>query len=78
MELLEDLIEGETDFVFGRVIPNETKYENIEQLLLYTENLVVLIHKDHPLAARKELTMDDIKDENFIFFHESTGYNMIL
>lgn len=78
LELLEDLTGGKTDFVFGRVIPGESNYEDIEHLFLYSENLVVLINKGHPLAARKELTMDEIKDENFIFFHESTGYNMIV
>lgn len=78
LELLEDLSRGETDFVFGRIIPGETKYENIEHLPLYSENLVILIHKEHPLAGRRELTIDEVKEENFIFFHESTGYNMIV
>lgn len=78
LELLEDLSKGETDFVFGRIIPGETKSEKIGHIPLYSENLVVLIHKDHPLAAKSKLQMDELQDEDFIFFHESTGYNMIV
>lgn len=78
LELLEDLSKGETDFVFGRIIPGEAKHEKIGHTPLYAENLVVLLHKDHPFATKKEIQIDELQNEDFIFFHESTGYKMIV
>ncbi len=40
-------------------------------LWLYREPRVVLAAKDHPLAARSELTVAEVLDETFIGFHPS-------
>ncbi|WZL72238.1 LysR family transcriptional regulator [Clostridiaceae bacterium 35-E11] len=78
LDLIKDLGKAETDFVFGRIIPGQDLHMDIKYIPLYSEDLVILTHSNHPLANRKEINMEELKDEYFIFFHESTGYNMIV
>jgi DNA-binding transcriptional LysR family regulator len=45
---------------------------------LYSEKLVILINKSHPLADRGELDLQELKDEDFIFFQKSTGFHLLV
>jgi LysR family transcriptional activator of glutamate synthase operon len=78
IDLLQDLMEGETDFVFGRILPASNLSENLRYMPLYSEKLVILINKSHPLAGRGELDLRDLENEDFIFFHNATGFNLLV
>ncbi|MGL6198303.1 MAG: LysR family transcriptional regulator [Lachnospiraceae bacterium] len=78
LELLDNLIKGDADFIFGRIIPDENKNKSIIHIPLFSEELVILMHKQHSLAFHHQLEMEQLRNENFIFFHESTGYNAIV
>ena len=78
MELIEDIAKDKTDFVFGRILPDLGTYKNIKYVSLFNEDLVLLINKKNPLSSREELSLEDLEDENFIFFSESTGFKFIV
>ncbi|MDY0409898.1 LysR family transcriptional regulator [Virgibacillus soli] len=42
------------------------------------EEMMLLVHQDHPLASRKEVDIKDLKDEVFIFYHEEFALNQII
>lgn len=77
MELLQHVAGRETDFVFGRIPPDATGKE-LRYIPLYTEEMVALLHRDHALAGRASLDLEELRGERFIFFHESTGFNRIV
>ena len=78
IDLLQDLADGQTDFVFGRILPAANLSKNIRCMPLYSEELVILINKSHPLAGCHELDLRELKNENFIFFHKSTGFPLLV
>lgn len=78
MDLIHDIAQGKTDFVFGRIIPDLSIYKNIKYIPLFHEDLVILINNNHPLAGKEELSLEELKGEDFIFFHKSTGFKSIV
>jgi len=68
--LLEDLLSGGADFCFlmDREFP-----EGIEYFQLYSEELFVVLPKNHPLAYLKKIDLIDLKDENFVSFKLGIG-----
>ncbi|MDR1621267.1 MAG: LysR family transcriptional regulator [Synergistaceae bacterium] len=78
IDLLQDLVDGQTDFVFGRILPAPGSSKSLRCMPLYSEELVILINKSHSLAERDELDLRDLKDEDFIFFHKSTGFHLLV
>ena len=56
---------GHIDVGVGRILLEDPE---IERLVLIEEPLVVVLPKDHPLAGRKEVRIDDLLDEPFILY----------
>ncbi|CAH8244122.1 LysR family transcriptional regulator [Paenibacillus melissococcoides] len=44
--------------------------EDIESLPLYTEKLVLVLHRDHPLSAKESITFAELAEEPFIISME--------
>lgn len=42
------------------------------------EEMMLVVHKDHHLAARKQVEIKELADEEFIFYHEEFSLNQIL
>ncbi|NRD80102.1 LysR family transcriptional regulator [Bacillus sp. BRMEA1] len=42
------------------------------------EEMKLLVHKNHSFAGRKEVNVKDLKDEEFIFYHEEFALNQII
>ncbi|GHH99267.1 LysR family transcriptional regulator [Neobacillus kokaensis] len=42
------------------------------------EEMKLLVYKDHPLADRKLVDLKDLKEEEFIFYHEEFALNKIM
>jgi DNA-binding transcriptional LysR family regulator len=67
---LDDLISGKTHFM----ITNEDRASNpcLEYHHFTTEKINIITPLDHPLANQDELTLDEIKNENFILHPENS------
>lgn len=42
------------------------------------EEMKLIVHKNHPLASFKEVDVKDLRDEEFIFYHEDFALNQIV
>ncbi|GHV90181.1 putative HTH-type transcriptional regulator YybE [Spirochaetia bacterium] len=78
LELLKGIANEEYDFIFGRILPDQEISKYIQHLSLYTEELAILLNSNHPMAGKDELELGDLKNEDFIFFHESTGFHLLV
>jgi DNA-binding transcriptional LysR family regulator len=64
IRLLPRLLSGRLDLALVR--PPETRDQRLEFMLLFHETAVVAMSDRHPLAARKRLTIADLKDQPLI------------
>lgn len=62
--LLEKVKIGELDCIIAPVPYGEDI--NLEGRTLFTEHLMLLMHKDHELAKKAELKIEDLQDQNII------------
>jgi LysR family transcriptional regulator, hca operon transcriptional activator len=62
-DLADGLMRGRLDLAFMR---RETQAGDLEYRLVAREPLVVILPSDHPLSARKEVSLRDIAGETFI------------
>jgi DNA-binding transcriptional LysR family regulator len=46
---------------------------DIKRLLFKVDNLVAVLPPDHPYAKKKNVTLDQLRDENFIMHHDATS-----
>ena len=70
--ILDHLLLGKIEFGFSGEF-NLTKYPMIEREPVQIEELVVIVPKNHPLADRKSISFEEIKDEIFVGYTENTG-----
>ncbi len=62
----------EYDFTILRslLVTDSTKYHSI---LLYDDYLCAVVYRSHPLAGRKSIRLDELKNEKFIFPQKGSG-----
>ncbi|WP_394238098.1 LysR family transcriptional regulator [Niallia oryzisoli] len=66
--LIELVARGEIDMaLLGPVPMNEKK---VKGSIFFTEELVAILPKDHPLAGEASLTLNQLRDDSFILFPE--------
>lgn len=54
----------------------DTEYLEAEDTaLLYREDIVIALAKDHPLCQREALTLEEIKEEKFVFINQNPSIN---
>ena len=58
------------DLVFSSFVENEP---DIEFVPVFEEELVLIVHKDHPLAIFDEIDLIETKDYNYISFIKESG-----
>lgn len=63
----------ELDFA---IIDGTPANKNFESVLLAKDELIVIGPKDHPLAKKKDVTLDMLKTEKFILRHEKAHTRM--
>lgn len=70
---VEYLLRGELDLA---IISEPQETNAIDTSPLFTDNLVAVLHRDHPLARlKRSLTAADFEKENLITYDVRTGYN---
>lgn len=70
--LIEGVINGEFNLAIIAPIPNEEKEQKIKGKILFTEDVVILLPINHPLANRPSIKLQDLKNDPFVVLPE--GY----
>ena len=69
--VVEVLESGECDFAFA--VENESLDDRFEKTVFEKDHLVIVVPKDHPLAAKSAVSIDDIRSEPFVIHTNSSG-----
>src|SRR5690625_2283508 len=65
-DLIEQVIRGEINIALLGPLPQDKK--KIKGSVLFTENIVALLHSGHPLASRSSIKLIELRDEPFIVY----------
>lgn len=68
--LIDAVKNGNLDLAFLGPVP--TKELELESYILFAENLSALLPIHHPLAERKQITLNELQNDSFVLFPE--GY----
>ena len=63
------VIEGELDL---GIITLPLSRPELETLTLFEQRLVLVVPETHPLASKKQVSLNQLKDESFVLLNEST------
>lgn len=66
--LKEAVVRGDVNIALMAPVP--TNISKTKGTILFTEDLVALLPKRHPLAKEKSLTLNDLRNDSFILFPE--------
>ena len=69
-DILNGLEEEKYDLCFASYQKNRN---NLSFIPIYTEELVVVVYKDHPLAEKKEIDLNELANEYFIYYSKNSG-----
>ena len=75
--LLETLLSSEINVAFLTPPQNYEQYEDIQFYPLISDNLVVIVNRDHPIAKKKSIDLTELKDENYICMKLNYGMRRI-
>ena len=68
--LVEKLIDGSIDVVMAPL--PKVANECIESIPMFKQELFLVVYNDHPLANRKFITIDDLRNEKFVMINKKT------
>lgn len=74
--LIKELKNDKFDIAFCSLVPEEQ--DEIEFIPITKEELVVIVHPEHPLAQQDEIDLKDTAEYPFIFFNEQSGARPII
>lgn len=68
--IIKEILDKKIDLGFaGKKIINK----DIKSISLYKEKIILAINKNNPLSKKKNISISDVKNENFILFPKSKG-----
>ena len=68
-KIASSIIEGELDL---GIITLPISHPELETLTLYEQGLVLVVPIEHPLAQKKQVNVNQLKNESFVLLNEST------
>lgn len=74
-EILKGIINDQIDVGFCGEFAYEDYKDKVNREFIYNDEIVLIVHKSHPLASKKQVSFSDIKDETFIGYNKSAGMN---
>lgn len=77
-DILNQVISGNIDVGFCGEFDFATYKNDVSRVLIYNDQIVLIVNKNHPLAKRDYVTFADIKDETFIGYNDSAGLNQAI
>ncbi|MFV0364583.1 MAG: LysR family transcriptional regulator [Suipraeoptans sp.] len=72
IEILKALELGEVEVGFGVVDVNENP--NIESHILFENELMVILHKNHPLTQEDRPSLEDLVNEHIVMYRQNTTF----
>lgn len=74
-DIIDSVLDGQVDIGFCGEF-NYAAYANeISREFIYNDEIVLVVPSSHPLAKRKSVSFEDIKNETFIGYGNSAGMN---
>lgn len=70
-KVIDELKNDECDFAFAT--DNDTIDPKLTKVIYQRDEIAIIVPKKHPLAAKDEVSFEDIKDENFVLHTNSSG-----
>lgn len=72
-EILKDLKSEKIDFGFFDNTEHIKKYPEIESVLVKKEEYILIVPKNHHLANKEEVSLQDLKEEYFIVYNDKSS-----
>ncbi len=73
-QILNKIQDGSLDLAFACV----TDEKNVKSIPLFTQELFLVVPKDHPLSRETSVTLEQVKDESFIIAQPEAGFVCLL
>lgn len=70
-----DIVNGEADF--GFMSTGDASYTDVRTHVLYEDGMVAVLPAEHPLTARKSVSLTELAKEPFILLNEGEDYNTV-
>ena len=75
----DSILDGDIDFYLGGLNQLEQMdTSRLESFTLYEDNMVLLVHKDHPFADRKSIDLRECRNESFINLANETNLQQFI
>lgn len=74
--LVDDLLNETVDIIFSNIFEVEN-YESIDYYKIFESKPCVAMHRDHQLANKNRVTLDDIKGEQYIAWGSCKSLNKV-
>jgi len=71
-EIIADILDSKTDIGFCGEYPF-TEHSSLAFERVLTEEMCLLVRKDHPLADRKSVNFEEVAKETFVGYNKNTG-----
>lgn len=71
--ILDDLLNGVVEIGFCSNYEEKEEYASLHREEILTEELCLIVHKDHPIANRESVALDELLEENWIGYSDDTG-----
>ena len=75
-EIVNAIAAGDADYAFCSPPLTEDPIRGIKTELVFCEKACVLLPPGHPLIGKKQVTVDDIRNENLITTNKGTGIRL--
>ena len=76
---LDNILDGEIDFYLGGLNQlGETDASRLEYATLYEDNMVLLVHENHPFAGRESIDLRECRNERFINLAAETNLQQFI
>ncbi len=73
-QILNKIQDGSLDLAFACV----TDEKNVKSIPLFTQELFLVVPKDHPLSRETSVTLEQVKDESFIIAQPGSGLRLFV
>ena len=75
----DSILNGDIDFYLGGLNQlEELDTSRLDYTALYEDDMVLLVHKDHPFANRKEIDLRECREESFINLAAETNLQQFI
>lgn len=72
-KILDELLSGDVEIGFCSNYDESEEYNSLHREEILTEELCLIVHKDHPMANREFVAFDELLEEEWIGYSDDTG-----